>query len=462
MAAIIAAVSISLFMAIATIVCMLRIRKALRTARDSRPSIAFFHPYCNAGGGGERVLWLALIALQHSFPDFNYIVYSGDRDVNGEQIISRVNSVFDIKIERPVQFVFLKRRHLLEASNYPFFTLLFQSLASIIVAIEALFKHTPDIFFDTMGYSFSFPVFKFLGGCKVLCYVHYPTISSDMLSAVSSATVSFNNRSFISNSVVLTNLKLLYYRLFALTYGFVGRMADIIFVNSSWTKNHILSIWKVPSKTFLLYPPCNVSLFESLNAGENDSKTIVSISQFRPEKNHALQLSAFKLLLQRVDSEIKSLCKLVIVGSCRNSEDEKRVQELKEQCNRLAISNQVEFKINVNFHELLEIVKKGKIGIHTMRDEHFGISNVELMAAGLVVVAHNSGGPKLDVIKHSLTGFLATEAEEYAEILHRILCMSNDQLNYIRKAAKADSQRFSDDKFKECLLIVLKPILSKY
>ena len=24
----------------------------------------FFHPYCNAGGGGERVLWVAIKALQ--------------------------------------------------------------------------------------------------------------------------------------------------------------------------------------------------------------------------------------------------------------------------------------------------------------------------------------------------------------------------------------------------------------
>lgn len=33
-----------------------------------------------------------------------------------------------------------------------------------------------------------------------------------------------------------------------------------------------------------------------------------------------------------------------------------------------------------------------------MWNEHFGISVVELMAAGLVVIAHNSGGPKLDII----------------------------------------------------------------
>lgn len=27
--------------------------------------VGFFHPYCNAGGGGERVLWTAIRALQN-------------------------------------------------------------------------------------------------------------------------------------------------------------------------------------------------------------------------------------------------------------------------------------------------------------------------------------------------------------------------------------------------------------
>jgi alpha-1,2-mannosyltransferase len=31
----------------------------------TRPIIVgLFHPYCNAGGGGERVLWVAVRALQ--------------------------------------------------------------------------------------------------------------------------------------------------------------------------------------------------------------------------------------------------------------------------------------------------------------------------------------------------------------------------------------------------------------
>lgn len=34
-----------------------------------------------------------------------------------------------------------------------------------------------------------------------------------------------------------------------------------------------------------------------------------------------------------------------------------------------------------------------------MEAEHFGISIVEMIAAGLLVVAHNSAGPKEDIIK---------------------------------------------------------------
>ena len=36
-----------------------------------------------------------------------------------------------------------------------------------------------------------------------------------------------------------------------------------------------------------------------------------------------------------------------------------------------------------------------------MRDEHFGISVVEFMAAGAVVIAHNSAGPAMDIVQSS-------------------------------------------------------------
>lgn len=39
------------------------LRRKLNRSNDFHV-FGFFHPYCNAGGGGERVLWLSINALQ--------------------------------------------------------------------------------------------------------------------------------------------------------------------------------------------------------------------------------------------------------------------------------------------------------------------------------------------------------------------------------------------------------------
>lgn len=65
-------------------------------------------------------------------------------------------------------------------------------------------------------------------------------------------------------------------------------------VNSSWTEDHINSIWKCPLKTHRVYPPCDVDHLTKLPLLEDDQKgeyiRIVSVAQFRPEKGHPLML----------------------------------------------------------------------------------------------------------------------------------------------------------------------------
>ena len=42
--------------------------KLFRDAEGKRrKTFAFFHPYCNAGGGGERVLWVAVRSIQKRY-----------------------------------------------------------------------------------------------------------------------------------------------------------------------------------------------------------------------------------------------------------------------------------------------------------------------------------------------------------------------------------------------------------
>ena len=52
--------------------------------------VGFFHPFCNAGGGGERVLWAAIRATQDRWPRAKIVVYTGDHDVTKEKILERV------------------------------------------------------------------------------------------------------------------------------------------------------------------------------------------------------------------------------------------------------------------------------------------------------------------------------------------------------------------------------------
>jgi alpha-1,2-mannosyltransferase len=94
--------------------------------------------------------------------------------------------------------------------------------------------------------------------------------------------------------------------------------------------------------------------------------------------------------------------------------------------------------------------------LRKMWNEHFGIGIVEMMAAGLIVIAHNSGGPKTDIVvplQNALgtttTGFLASSADEYADFIHRVLSMNVDEARTIRLNAIESAKRFTDGVFVE-------------
>jgi hypothetical protein len=95
------------------------------------------------------------------------------------------------------QVVHLYKRKWIEETTYPHFTMIGQSLGSMYLGWEALCKFTPLYYFDTSGYAFTYPLAR-LFGCKVICYTHYPTISSDMLSRVRQRSLMYNNDSLVA------------------------------------------------------------------------------------------------------------------------------------------------------------------------------------------------------------------------------------------------------------------------
>ncbi|KAG1347869.1 hypothetical protein COCNU_06G016980 [Cocos nucifera] len=233
-------------------------------------------------------------------------------------------------------------------------------------------------------------------------------------------------------------------------------------VNSSWTRSHIEKLWKIPERTRRVYPPCDTSSLEMLPLDRpGKSPIIISVSQFRPEKAHAVQLEAFSLAVQRLDNNLPRP-KLQFVGSCRNKEDQARLKKLKDRSRELNMDDYVEFHQDVMYRELVRLLGGAVAGLHAMIDEHFGISVVEYMAAGAIPIAHNSAGPKMDIVREEdghQTGFLASDKEEYADAILKILKMPETERLAIAAAARKRAQRFSEQKFYEDFKTAICPII---
>jgi alpha-1,2-mannosyltransferase len=467
-------------------------------------TVGFFHPFANTAGGGERVLWCAIKALeeQHACDParpYHVLVYTGDNDATPEDILARAEGRFGIAFTgaMPIEFVYLQKRDWILASGYRRFTLLGQSLGSVVLAFEALQLALPDAFVDSTGFAFTYPLAKFVGGCRVVTYTHYPTISTDMLKMVFSRRPSYNNDAAVAGSTFASGIKYVYYWIFAGMYRFAGKFADLVMVNSTWTYGHIASLWGGEA-THIVYPPCDVegmAKFPLDDVGRNKRKLFISIGQFRPEKDHALQLRAVHALLERYGGEegnrdALSQARLFLIGSCRDDGDRARVEKLRALVQELDIGKYVEFKLNAPYADLCRWLSEATAGLHTMWNEHFGIGVVEMQTAGCVPIAHNSGGPKADIVvplyvKRSEdgpeiavpSGLRAETPEEYADAMAYILGLENISEQRLpewarggdgrkwstlemREAGRKGAERFSETRFKNAFKSLTEPVFS--
>ncbi|KAL1837413.1 hypothetical protein VTJ49DRAFT_3805 [Mycothermus thermophilus] len=423
--------------------------------------VAFFHPFCNAGGGGERVLWAAIRATQQRYPRATCVVYTGDHGVSKSAMLSRVSSRFNIHLHPPtVHFLYLSTRHWVLASTWPRFTLAGQSLGSVMMAWDAFSLLVPDVFVDTMGYAFALGLAKWLFGkaLPTAAYVHYPTISTDMLDSLDPTSAVGNQGLNAGQGVGLRGqVKRRYWRLFAAAYSRVGASADVVMTNSSWTQQHIQQLWgplrKGQKKPIaVVYPPVAVSELErqvdvSAASEKRREKILLYIAQFRPEKNHQLILQAFAEFVKSCTPAAQGT-RLVLVGSVRDDADSKRVYQLRLLANELHVRDRVEFRLDAPWQDVLDLLGRASVGVNAMWNEHFGIGVVEYQAAGLVAVVHESGGPKMDIVVDvdgEPTGFHATTASEFAAAFEKALTLPDPLA--VRLRARKSAKRFTEEEF---------------
>ncbi len=80
----------------------------------------------------------------------------------------------------------------------------------------------------------------------------------------------------------------------------------------------------------------------------------------------------------------------------------------------------------------------------------------------VVTLAHNSAGPKMDIVTTVdglPTGYLATNEAEYAAHLHAILSLDSRARQTLQeRARRAVSDRFSEESFTQALMSRLAPV----
>ena len=373
---------------------------------------------------------------------------------------------FNIQLHAPtVVLLYLTTRKYVLSSVYPYMTLLGQSLGSLIVAYDAFNLLVPDVFVDTMGYAFT------LAFCKLLfpfvptgAYVHYPTISTDMLQSLDDDT-GVKGVNAGAGKGLKGQLKRKYWLAFARLYGWVGGQVDVVMCNSSWTSAHIRTIWG-PSRSkqpyqdpAVVFPPTAVSELESsIQVDREDEKSrqpvILYIAQFRPEKNHPLLLRSFARFLneRRTSPPSSQQPKLVLIGSVRHSSpDETHIYNLRLLAHELLIRDHTTFLCDASWPTILSHLSTASIGANAMWSEHFGICVVEYQAAGLISVVHDSGGPREDIVVDlgdGATGFRASSEAEFAAAFEAALALPEEEKVAMRLRARKSALRFTEEEFR--------------
>lgn len=225
------------------------------------------------------------------------------------------------------------------------------------------------------------------------------------------------------------------------------RRVSQFFCNSEYTKSFIEKSFNI--KTSVIYPP--VELFPKNLKKEN---VVLHVGRFRVQnvgindyKKQRIMINAFRDMIGRGLRDWR-----FIIAASIQEQDREEFEKIKKNNRDIPI----EFIINSTNSELWQVYSKAKIYWHASGygenlnknpeyAEHFGISTVEAMGAGVVPVVINSGGQK-EIVTENENGMLWDTLEELQEKTIRLM-KNPSLLSRFSESAKKRAQDFSRERF---------------
>ena len=190
-------------------------------------------------------------------------------------------------------------------------------------------------------------------------------------------------------------------------------LSGLILTNSKFSQRAIRKY--TGRDALVVYPPVDVETFAYAAKSDSRENLVISCGRYSPEKN-------YEFILQVAEKLRNKPIRFIIVGASSGKISRGYYEKL-ERIRRVRNLENVEMLRNVDRSKLLALYGKAKIYFHAMRYEHFGISIVEAMAAGLVPVVHRSGGPWEDILRgqQGVHGFSYLTVDEAAQTIENLM-----------------------------------------
>jgi glycosyltransferase involved in cell wall biosynthesis len=195
--------------------------------------------------------------------------------------------------------------------------------------------------------------------------------------------------------------------------------------NSENTRQRILKYYK--KNATIIFPPTYTSKY-SPRAKEN---YWISVNRLLANKRIDMQLKAFSKLPNE---------KLIIVGSYEKGA--RQFESYRQYLESIKPAN-VEIRHWVPQDELIDLYSRSKGLIITSEQEDFGMTAIEAMASGKVVIAPNEGGYK-ETILNGKTGILINDINE-DRLRNTILALEDNslpQVTYSEKESLLQAQKY--------------------
>lgn len=228
-----------------------------------------------------------------------------------------------------------------------------------------------------------------------------------------------------------------------------------IFCNSEYTKEYIDKKFSVNS--CVLYPPVRLL---SPKQKENKIINVGRLNKLKDEtyfKRQDVLINTFKKM---VDKGLKNW-NLSMVISTKHADEDIDIEKFQNLAKDypITIHHNITKKALENEYESAKIYWHAagfeqNLTLHPEWAEHFGITTVEAMSAGVVPIVFNAGGQK-EIINNEKDGFLWNTLDDLKE--QTLSLVNNEELRKkMARSAEEKAEEFSEEKFKQKLLQIIQ------